>query len=335
MPGIGVISNPRARLNRLSPRIRERLAFIVGRGGEVASTWSLDDAASAAEAFRDNGIDMVAISGGDGTAHRTLELLLQVYGDDPLPPILLLPSGTQNMIPRSFGVGSSSLFTMLLALARYRHNLPMRCIRRNVLRVNDHHSFLFGLGITPRYLSMYYERGDTTPLGAAKLVGEIVKGHVLGSGELARALVEPLPLRYRLDDGPEQQGTLHTVFCSFVEEISLGFRIFPRAGWDPNVFEVLLASSDPTSVISRLHQLWVGSLRPIPDMERVRARSFELTLERPEPWVLDGEIYPPESHFVIRPGPELRFVVPGFSFWRRNRQVRWDQCGPWGMRFFV
>lgn len=335
MPGIGVISNPRARLNRLSPRIRERLAFIVGRGGEVASTWSLDDAASAAEAFRANGIDMVAISGGDGTAHRTLELLLKVYGDEPLPPILLLPTGTQNMVPRSLGIGTSSLFTMLLALARYRHNLPMRCVRRNLLRVNDHYSFMFGVGITPRYLAMYYERGETTPWGAAKLVGKIVKDQLLGPGELAEHLVEPIPLRYGIDGGPLQEGAFHTLFCSFVEEISLGFRVFPRAGWDPSVFEVMLSNTAPTSIIRSLPRLWAGTLKPIHGIDMRRARSFELHLNQPEPWVLDGEIYPPEADFVVRPGPELRFVVPGSTLLRRNRRVRWEQCGPWGMRFFV
>lgn len=335
MPGVGVISNPRARLNRLSPKIKDRLAFIVGRQGEVASTWSLDEAEAAARAFMESDIDLVAISGGDGTAHRTLELLLRVYGDKPLPPILLLPTGTQNMVPRSFGITGSSLATMLVALARYRHNLPIRCVERNLLRVNDHYSFMFGLGIAARFLQRYYDRGETTPLGAAKLLGSLAWGALRGQQGPVAEMVEPIPLQSRLDEGPWRSGAYHTVFCSFVERLPLRFQVFPRAGWDPNVFEVLSVDASPAQVVRALPAIWAGSTRPVPALQRSMARAVEFRLERPEPYVLDGEIYEPADHYRVSAGPQLRFAVPGIRPPRSDGRRRETQCGPWGMRFFV
>ena len=83
MPGIGVISNRNARLNKLHPELKDQLAFVIGSNGKVSSTGSITDVYKAAETFRRTGIDIIAISGGDGTAHRTMEILLDVYGNLP------------------------------------------------------------------------------------------------------------------------------------------------------------------------------------------------------------------------------------------------------------
>ncbi len=333
MPGIGVISNPNAGLNKLSPRLKDRLTFVVGQGGDVQSTGTLDDAREAAEAFKRFDIDIVAISGGDGTAHRTIQLLLEVYGDTPLPPILLVPSGTQNMVPGSFGIRGSSVSTMLLTLARYRHGAPLRCVKRNMLRVNDHYSFMFGIGIAPRFLELYYKRKATSIPGATKLVSELAISAVRG-GPLASGLIAPFTLHYRVDDGARETREVHSVFCSFIEELSLRFKVFPRAGWDANVFEVALVEGHPSVVALSLPRIWLGAVKLRPGINRHLARSIELDLDRPEIYTLDGELYPPTDHFSVTAGPELKFVVPGLRL-RKNRRLRTTQAGPWAMRYLI
>ncbi len=334
MPGIGVISNRNARLNRLNPKLKNRLAFMIGRGGDVASTASLDDAHKAIEEFKRVDIDMVAISGGDGTAHRTLEVMMEVYGDAKLPPILLLPTGTQNMVPRSFGIHDSGVATLALAVARYRHNIPMRCVKRNLLRVNGHYSFMFGLGIAPRFLEPYYGRGDTTPKGAAKLLAELAVDALRG-GDVARRMTEPLEMEVQQDGGPALSREVHTVFCSFVEELALRFKVFPRSGWDANVFEVVMCHGPAGLMAKALPALWKGSTRSLKGLERSLARTLELRLEHPEPYTLDGDVYDPVDHFQISAGPELDLVVPGLKLRRMDGRLRYGKAGPWDMRFFV
>jgi diacylglycerol kinase family enzyme len=333
MPGIGVISNPNAGLNKLYPNLKNRLTFIVGRGGEVASTGTLDDAERAAAVFKRYQVDMLAISGGDGTAHRTIELLLKVYDDQKLPPILLLPSGTQNMVPGSFGIRASSTTALLLTLARYRHNVPLRCVRRNMLKVNRHNSFMFGLGIAPRFLELYYS-GEKTKVGAAKLIGKLVVD-VLRHGELSAGLLNPINASYRLDKGPWQEVQMTAFFSSFIEELSLRSKIFPRAGWDPEMFESMLVNGNATQIVRALPILWSGSPREVDGFMRLINRSIELRLDHPESYTLDGELYPATDHFTITAGPELRFVVPGLKLFRADPRLRWGEIGPWDLRFLI
>ncbi len=334
MPGIGVISNRNARLNKLYPQLKNRLAFLVGRGGDLASTGSLDDARSAMEEFKRVGIDMVAISGGDGTAHRTIEILIDVYGDTELPPVLLLPTGTQNMIPGSFGIRNSGVTTLLLAMARYRHNIPLRCIRRNVLKVNEHYSFMFGVGIAPRFLQEYYRLEATTPIKAALLAGRLALEGIQGT-ERAKWLTAKMPMEMRFDEGRALRLQPHSVFCSFIEEISLRFKIFPRAGWDEGVFEVLQAKDSPILVPKGMPFLWMGTTRPVEGFDRAMARRLELVLDKPEPYTLDGDVYDPTDHFVIEAGPEIDFVVPGLKILPGDSRVRSGKIGPWDMQFIV
>ena len=333
MPGIGVISNPNAGLNKLYPNLKNRLTFIVGRGGEVASTGTLDDAERAAKEFKRCQIDIVALSGGDGTAHRTIELLLKVYGKQSLPPILLLPSGTQNMVPASFGIRAGSTTALLMTLARYRHNVQLRCLRRNLLKVNHHHSFMFGLGVAPRFLELYY-RGEATQAGAAKLIGSIILDAVQ-QGPVSKSLLSPIRTSYRLDEGPWHETQMIAFFSSFIEELSLRFKVFPRAGWDIDMFESMLVTGTASQILRAIPSLWLGSPHPLDGFMRVISKAFELRLEHPEPYTLDGDLYPPTDHFAISAGPELRFVVPGLRLLRADPRLRWGEIGPWDLRFLI
>ena len=334
MPGIGVISNRNARLNKLHPELKDQLAYVIGSNGEVASTGSLKDACHAAETFRKIGIDIIAISGGDGTAHRTMEILTEVYGNHPLPPILLLPTGTQNMVPRSFGIEGSGLANLMLATLRYRHNVPMRCIRRNLLKVNGHLSFMYGVGVAARFMEKYYESGETNPKGAAKLLMKVVASAAT-EGDLSRKLLQRMQCHLRLDgeEIPAQQ--MHTLFASFVERLPLHFVLFPRSGADSGVFEVVYSDEKPLKVAACFPLILAGSKAPLPGITRKLAREMVIDLDEPETYTLDGELYPAEKHFEITSGPEIDFVVPALQFNAEDEDLRYSQVGPWSMRFLL
>ena len=72
MPGIGVVLNPYSKRYRNNPEKLNRMAFIVGDKGTFASTNSLNDIHRVAEEFKKREIEILALSGGDGTNHRTL-----------------------------------------------------------------------------------------------------------------------------------------------------------------------------------------------------------------------------------------------------------------------
>ena len=109
MGGIGVILNPRSKRNLGDPRAAVRLARALGDHGVVRTVKSKDDLSRIAEDFRRQKIDVLGISGGDGTNYVTITGFLQVYDTEPLPPLAFLRGGTFNTVANSVGVPSGSL----------------------------------------------------------------------------------------------------------------------------------------------------------------------------------------------------------------------------------
>ena len=334
MPGIGVISNRNARLNKLHPELKDELAYVIGSNGDVSSTGTITDAYKAVETFRRIGIDLIAISGGDGTAHRTLEIVVDVYGSHPIPPILLLPTGTQNMVPRSFGIDGSGLANLMLAMMKYRHNVPMQCIRRNLLKVNNHLSFMFGFGVAARFMVKYYESGQTNPKGAAKLLTQLVASELRGS-ELAKEMMGTLKVRVEQDGVVVNEGPLHTFFASFVERLPLHFVLFPESGYQKDKFQVVYSGVAPLKIAQQFPQILRGAAVSHDVLSRSLAGKLVLDLERPESYTLDGELYPATDHFEVEAGPELEFVIPALQHRTEDSHLRYGQAGPWAMRFLL
>ena len=86
MSGIGVVFNPRSRKNVRDPRAAVRLARALGDHGEVREARSVDALHRIAEDFKAQAIDVLGISGGDGTNHVTITGFLDVHmGPAPSP----------------------------------------------------------------------------------------------------------------------------------------------------------------------------------------------------------------------------------------------------------
>lgn len=81
--------------------------------GHDVTNMSCDDARCEAAALTPAACDLIAISGGDGTAGRLLKQLR-----DCSVPITLLPTGTANNISRSFGLADRSLDQLIAGWPR-------------------------------------------------------------------------------------------------------------------------------------------------------------------------------------------------------------------------
>ena len=185
MPGIGVILNPKSRRNLRDPGARERLARCVGDRGVVREARSLDELSVIAAEYRKRGIDILAISGGDGTNTVTLTGFLAEYGDEPLPTLALLRGGTMNTVASSIGVQRGSpeeLLARVVAHHEGRANAPLAgpaglaTVERTLLRVAPlgdaderrgplTYGFLFGTGVVQGFLAEYYA-GEPSTIGA-------------------------------------------------------------------------------------------------------------------------------------------------------------------------
>src|SRR3990167_3864318 len=126
MAGIGVILNPYSKKYRDNPERMKRMGFIVGDKASCKQTEDLSDLRRVADEFKSHDIDILAISGGDGTNHCTLTTFIQVYGDKPLPKIVFLRGGTLNTVAGSLKLYGTPEKILSNLLIRYHEDLPFQ-----------------------------------------------------------------------------------------------------------------------------------------------------------------------------------------------------------------
>ena len=118
MSGIGVVLNPKSRRNLRDPGAALRLARELGDHGVLRTAGSIEELYRIAEDFRRVDIDVLAISGGDGTGHVTLTGFLNVYRGADVPQVALLRGGTMNTVANSVGVRRGKPEGLLARLIR-------------------------------------------------------------------------------------------------------------------------------------------------------------------------------------------------------------------------
>lgn len=329
MPGIGIITNANARVHRMFPFFKHVLRKMVGRKGELIATLSIDELEKTVADFLKWDLDIIAISGGDGTIHRTLDTLLKAC-DDPssLPPILTLPSGTMNIIPKALGIGGGTVYNLAMAVMMYNHDIPMRIVKRNLLQVNENYSMLFGIGAPVKLLDINYSTAKSRT-GATKMFVKYFSDLALG-GKLFKEILAPFNYSYQVDNGEFQEISTHTLFASFTEKLPFGFRFFPLATRQRGEFEIVMLDFTPMQGFIKIPLMWNGNTVDFRGMHRQTASSLKIRCEEPQAYTLDGDIYPPQSVFEIKSGPELRFLVPAGLSYLKSAGSRAGRTSPWG-----
>ena len=164
-------SPTRARASTSATRREPRkLGYLIGSHGTAEATQSLDDLYRVCEEFKKERIDILGISGGDGTMHHTLTAMIKTYGEQPLPLVAILRGGTMNTIANSLGIRGETPQLLFELVDKHRRGSPSTCSRTEILQVGDKYGFIFGNGIIYNFLHEYYATGNPSPATAAKLI---------------------------------------------------------------------------------------------------------------------------------------------------------------------
>jgi diacylglycerol kinase (ATP) len=333
MPGIGVVLNPKSRRNLRDPGAALRLARKLGDHGVVRSVHSIDELHRTAEDFKRLDIDVLGISGGDGTNHVTITGFLDVYAPDikrhaeevsPLPQIAFLRGGTMNTVANSFGIRKGrpeGLLSRLIRAYAERATLPLANVERRVMRIQPtesregqaaraNYGFIFGTGVVYGYLAEYYRDGEPSPVVAAKTLARAV-GSTLVRGEMIRRMAKPFRGSVSFDDGtswPERDYL--TVVGGTIDQIGLGFRPFYRATEREGAFHLLGIYGSAFQVVCDLPR--IQRAKPMSDgrtyeatPERATLRSADGTMR----YTIDGDLHEQAGDLVISTGPKVKIVV--------------------------
>ncbi|MBW2462810.1 MAG: diacylglycerol kinase [Deltaproteobacteria bacterium] len=321
--GIGVIVNPLSRKHREAPALGGRLREVLNGAGVVAEAGTPESLEAAARDFQREGIDVLAVSGGDGTASFVLTAFERAYRDEPLPKVALLRGGTMNTVANGLGVPRGTPEKLLSRLVqRHSRGEGLDSSARVTLRVQapspngspgeSRLGFLFGIGLGYGFLEEYYRRGDPhpTPADAAKTLARL-SASIVTRGQTAKRVAAKVPVSIVADGRPWTTREYMTVLAGTVPEVGLGFRPFFRMEDGVDAFHLVGVHGPAPKVVARLPNVRAG--KPLGEDCAEEALLERATLSCPKGGVvryfLDGDLFQTDGDLQVEVGPRIRFVA--------------------------
>jgi diacylglycerol kinase (ATP) len=313
MSGIGIVLNPKSRKNLKDPGAATRLARRLGDHGVVREAHSIDDLYRIAEDFKRIGIDVLGISGGDGTNHVTLTGFINVYEGCVLPEIAFLRGGTMNTVANSVGIPRDRPEGILARLVRRyaeRASKPLENIERHVLRIGDHYGFLFGTGVVYGFLAEYYRAGEVSPIVAAKTLLRAV-GSTMVNGEMIRRMAKPFRGRVSLDDGTTWlERDYLAVAGGTIDQMGLNFRPFYRCTEQPGHFHMLGIYATPFQFVCDMPRIVRAEpMRPGRTFEAVVPHAIVESADGIMQYMIDGDLHETTGALDVSIGPVVKILV--------------------------
>jgi diacylglycerol kinase (ATP) len=309
VPGIGLITNPRSRAYQRDPSVPRKLGYLIGSHGTAEATKSLDDLYRVCEEFKKERIEILGISGGDGTMHHTLTAMIKVWGDQEMPLVAMLRGGTMNTIANSLGIKGTTPKLLFELVDKHRLGQPFDVFEKEVLQVGDKYGFLFGNGIIYNFLYEYYATGNPSPPTAAKLISRAAASAIV-NGPLAQRIYRRFRAHVIADGDVWACEDFITVAAACVREIGLGFTPFYRCDEQPHKFAVLGIHTNAMGFVTELPRVFGGKPMRRDKVIDVVASEVRFTplddgnLE----YMIDGDLYDEGGELVLKTGPKLRFI---------------------------
>lgn len=314
MPGVGIISNPYAGINRKNPEHNTLVWYILGNRGQFEVTQSPADLEPVCQEFKRRGIDHVGIIGGDGTICLTLEAIYNTYGPLDLPKILVLRGGTMNVVACNLGIFGKPANIMNDFLESYHSGKSLAQHVIPTLRVNGKLGFLFGNGAASRFLVEFY-KSKRSPTKAALYVSKLAGGGFLGgslsnefknvtASETMEIQTEPTPFR-------EDSKQYSMVFASTVPRIPFGIKLFNQLEGAGGKAELLAVSAAGRGLVTQAMRVMAGQA---PSKDVSQSQVFERGRIRMRPgsvYTIDGELFETKDGVVsFEIGPSFVFCKP-------------------------
>ncbi len=310
MSGIGVIFNPLAGKNRKRSWMAESLSKVLNHHGILVETETKDDLKNAILEFKQRNIDIIAISGGDGTIHMVLSAVINIYKDTPLPKFMALRSGTMNTFTNSVKFKGKSIDILKTTVEKYEKAEPFIEINQHLMKINDKYGFMTGAGVVSNFLDAYYASPNPGPVHAAKMVSGIIFSTIFRT-QYAKDIFNQTKFKVTIDGKPLESKEFTYILGCTIKELGLGFTPTPHAYHKPGHFHFHASSMNPMSLVPKVPALWLGKIITHPDLHH-NGIAKEVIVEPIGKlrWMLDGDLYTTEVPLHISVGPTITVVSP-------------------------
>ncbi|MBX7147787.1 hypothetical protein K1X76_01770 [bacterium] len=308
MSGIGVILNPHSKRYKKDPDKAKNMSFIVGDRASCHATETIDDLKRTAREFKERDVDVLAISGGDGTIHCTLTTFIHEYGDKPLPRVALLRGGTLNTIAATMGVKGTPESILSSVLVKYHENVPFKTRELQLMKINDKFGCIFGMGVIYNFMADYYSKGSLSPVGAAKTLVRAI-GSALINGAFARKMFDRFDAEVTVNGKKWPFANYSALYSGSINQLGLDFRVFYLVDEVPDIFHAIGFSLPPRSVLNYVPKMKMGKPAGCPNLIEEPAKEMLIKLAKPLPYTIDGDMLAPEDTFHLTVGPKVTILV--------------------------
>ena len=266
--GIGIILNQNAGRSRsYRERIGEKLGFILGDPDSLRETCAVEEIESVARLFLERDIDILGISGGDGSNLHVLSTFIRVYGHRPLPKILFLCGGTHNANARSIGLKGAPEQILERLVRRYHAKDRIETTSRCILRLEDgtcvRHGFTVATGFWYRFFEHKHLERCHRPWKVVALIASLFGAFFSGSTRI-KELFSLKPARITVSGKPLSWESTNGIAASTMEQVGLGMRPFSRAAEAPGKFHAMTFRIRPERFVRVSWRLLRGRLETHP-----------------------------------------------------------------------
>ena len=224
--------------------------------------------ALAAQALKD-GVDLLAVSGGDGTVMEALAALVGTT-----LPVAVLPAGTGNLLSVNLGIPVTVPEAVNVALSGTPYALDL-CRADG----DRYFAILGGLGMDAQVIA------DTNREAKDRM----------GKAAYFWAALKNLPRRHAhvhvsLDGGRPFRRKVKSVLLANMGQITGGVSIFPTASPSDGLLDVgILKAATLAHWVHLMGSALLGRTHHDPALEMHQARTVTITTRRPQPVQFDGE----------------------------------------------
>ena len=309
MSGIGIILNPHSRSNLKNPDRADQLGFIVGDKGSCHETRDPKDVERLAAEFKERGIEILGISGGDGTVHMTLTTFIEVYGDKPLPKIAFLRGGTMNNTANIIGVKGSPEKILSNLILKYHEDKPFKESEVDILKINGNYGFLFGMGAVHNFIEDYVSTdGKPSPARGLFILSKCITSAVFQT-KYSRKICERFDARITVDDEPVPFKNYTMLMTGTIETLGFGFNPLYRARTKPGEFQFVGISTTPRDLLMKFPYALMSRPPKSEDYYDCMGKKMVLEFDQPMPYQIDGEPMAETDRIEIGVGPRLTCIV--------------------------
>jgi len=320
-PTIGLITNPHSRRNRAH---LSEVQTIVANHPHIHHqiTQERGDIPRALQGFVEQGVDVLAVNGGDGTTSQVFTELFHNHPFTRFPSIILLPGGTTNMNVGDVGLRGNLLNT-LRRMADWASTGRGRIQRlhRPILRIEGSfdgittYGMAFGAGAVIRGIEYchanVHSRGIKNELGP----GLATLRTIWGIARKEPYFSEPTPIRIECDGVPDPQvREVVLITISSLKRLFLG--INPYWGSEDAPLHCTWVQKPAHKVLRAFFAVLRGkpNRHVTPENGYLSHNAQKIQLWLDGTFALDGELY----HATSEPGPvtvssagELEFIRIG------------------------